>query len=67
MSLIIIGAGPAGMTAAIYAARTELHALLISYDIGGQRLPFKLTAARRGSANKYIRKEDRNGCFFLWE
>jgi alkyl hydroperoxide reductase subunit F len=36
--LIIIGAGPAGMTAAVYAARKKLHALLISGDIGGQVL-----------------------------
>jgi len=50
--LIIIGGGPAGMTTAVYVARTELHALLISYDIGGQRLPFKLTATCGGSANK---------------
>ena len=55
--LIFVGSGPAGMTAAAYAAQ-KMHALLISYDIGGQRLPFKLTAISRGSANKYIRKED---------
>jgi alkyl hydroperoxide reductase subunit F len=36
--LIIIGAGPAGMTAAVYAARKKLNAVLISYDIGGQVL-----------------------------
>ena len=36
--LIIIGAGPAGMTAAVYAARKKLNTLLISYDIGGQVL-----------------------------
>lgn len=35
--LIIIGAGPAGYTAAIYAARAELHPLLITgSQIGGQ-------------------------------
>lgn len=33
---IIIGAGPAGMTAAIYAARREMKTLIISKDIGGQ-------------------------------
>lgn len=33
---IIIGAGPAGMTAAIYAARREMKALIISKDVGGQ-------------------------------
>jgi alkyl hydroperoxide reductase subunit F len=36
--LIIIGGGPAGMTAAVYAARRKLNTLLISYDIGGQVL-----------------------------
>jgi alkyl hydroperoxide reductase subunit F len=36
--LIVIGAGPAGMTAAVYAARNKLKALLISYDMGGQPL-----------------------------
>ena len=36
--LIIIGAGPAGMTAAVYAARKRLDILLLSKDIGGQLL-----------------------------
>ncbi|GMT47558.1 MAG: thioredoxin reductase [bacterium] len=35
---IIIGAGPAGMTAAVYAARKKLDTLVISKDIGGQPL-----------------------------
>ncbi len=34
--LIIIGAGPAGITAAIYAARKSLDFMIISRDIGGQ-------------------------------
>ena len=34
--LIIIGAGPAGITASIYAARKQMKFLLISRDIGGQ-------------------------------
>jgi len=34
--LIIIGAGPAGLTAAVYAARKMLKALVISENIGGQ-------------------------------
>jgi NADH-dependent peroxiredoxin subunit F len=34
--LIIIGGGPAGMAAAVYAARKLLNTLLISSDIGGQ-------------------------------
>ena len=32
----IIGAGPAGMTAAIYAARRKIKFLILSMDIGGQ-------------------------------
>jgi alkyl hydroperoxide reductase subunit F len=36
--LIIIGAGPAGMTAAVYAARKKINTLLITGDIGGQGL-----------------------------
>jgi len=34
--LIIIGGGPAGITAAIYAARRKLNFLLITIDVGGQ-------------------------------
>lgn len=34
--LIIIGGGPAGITAAIYAARKNINFLFISEDIGGQ-------------------------------
>ena len=34
--LIIIGAGPAGVSAAVYAARQQLKMLIISKDIGGQ-------------------------------
>jgi alkyl hydroperoxide reductase subunit F len=36
--LIIVGAGPAGMTAAVYAARKRMNFLIISSDIGGQAL-----------------------------
>jgi NADH-dependent peroxiredoxin subunit F len=34
--LIIIGAGPAGITAAVYAARKKMSLLVITKDIGGQ-------------------------------
>jgi alkyl hydroperoxide reductase subunit F len=34
--IMIIGGGPAGMTAAVYAARKKLNILLLSEDIGGQ-------------------------------
>lgn len=34
--LIIIGGGPAGLTAAVYAARRKLDTLVVAKDIGGQ-------------------------------
>jgi alkyl hydroperoxide reductase subunit F len=34
--MIIIGAGPAGLSASVYAARKQLKVLLIGVDIGGQ-------------------------------
>jgi len=34
--IIIIGAGPAGMTAGIYAARREMKTLIIGKEVGGQ-------------------------------
>lgn len=34
--LIIIGAGPAGITAGVYAARQKLKTLVLTKDIGGQ-------------------------------
>lgn len=36
--LIIIGAGPAGLTAAVYAARKKLDTLIISGNVGGQTI-----------------------------
>jgi len=34
--IIIVGGGPAGMAAAVYAARKRLNTLLVTSDIGGQ-------------------------------
>lgn len=34
--LVIIGAGPAGITAAVYAARKKMNFLVVTRDIGGQ-------------------------------
>ncbi len=34
--LIIIGAGPAGMTSAVYAARQKIDAMVLAKDVGGQ-------------------------------
>lgn len=36
LDLIIIGGGPAGMTAGVYAARKKLKTLMLTKDIGGQ-------------------------------
>ena len=36
--LIIIGGGPAAMTAAVYAARRRIDILLLSKELGGQPL-----------------------------
>jgi NADH-dependent peroxiredoxin subunit F len=36
--LIIIGGGPAGLTAAVYAATLRMEALLIAKDLGGQAI-----------------------------
>ncbi|MGA1864966.1 MAG: NAD(P)/FAD-dependent oxidoreductase [bacterium] len=36
--LLIVGAGPAGITAGVYAARKRMDFLVISKDIGGQTL-----------------------------
>ena len=36
LDLIIIGAGPAGITASVYAARKKMKFLVITKDIGGQ-------------------------------
>ncbi len=36
--VLVIGAGPAGLTAAMYAARKELRTTLVSPDVGGQIL-----------------------------
>ena len=34
--LIVIGAGPAGITAAVYAARKKMDAIVLTGDVGGQ-------------------------------
>ncbi|MEJ2703011.1 MAG: FAD-dependent oxidoreductase [Sedimentisphaerales bacterium] len=36
--LLIIGAGPGGLTAAVYASVMRLHTFLISQDVGGQAI-----------------------------
>ena len=34
--VVIVGAGPAGLTAAVYCARKQMKTLIVSEDIGGQ-------------------------------
>jgi alkyl hydroperoxide reductase subunit F len=38
VDLVIIGAGPAGITAGIYAARKKIDFLMLSKDVGGQTI-----------------------------
>src|SRR3990170_7582036 len=45
--VIVVGGGPAGLTAAIYAVRKGLSTLIISKDIGGQ-------AALSGDIENYL-------------
>ena len=44
---VIVGAGPAGITASIYAARKRMDFIVISKDIGGQ-------AALSGEMENYL-------------
>ena len=50
--LIIVGAGPAGITASVYAARKRMKFLVVTKDIGGQ-------AAWSGEVDNYT------GCQFI--
>ena len=34
--IVIIGAGPAGITAAVYAARKRMKVIVVTKDVGGQ-------------------------------
>ncbi len=50
--MIIIGAGPAGMTAAVYAARKRIDTLLLSKELGGQ--PLTTTGIENYMGYQYI-------------
>ena len=42
VNVIVIGAGPAGMSAAVYLARKQLKTLILTKDIGGQAAGIKI-------------------------
>lgn len=50
--LIIIGGGPAALTAAVYAARKKINTLLVSKDLGGQ--PLATTGIENYMGYQYI-------------
>jgi thioredoxin-disulfide reductase len=52
--VVIIGAGPAGLSAAVYCMRKMLKTIVISKDIGGQ-------VVLTGSIENYLGYRDRNG------
>jgi len=54
--LMIIGAGPAGLAASVYAARKQLNVVLVSGDIGGQ---LNTTAIQRAGGQVSHRAADR--------
>ncbi len=54
--LIIIGSGPAGMTAAVYAARKKMDLVVLSDNIGGQAL--YSSAVENYLGYKYITGEE---------
>ncbi|HLV08987.1 MAG TPA: glutaredoxin 3, partial [Halanaerobiales bacterium] len=61
--LIIIGAGPAGMNAALYAVRKGIDLLLISGDMGGQVIDTE-------DIDNYLGKKDATGeqlIYDFWE
>ena len=55
--VIIIGGGPAGLNAALYAARKELRAVVITTDFGGQIL---LTSEIENCQQAQLRNRDRH-------
>lgn len=68
--LIIIGAGPAGLTAGLYAGRRHLKTLIISEDVGGQMALSHLVENYPGTdpksgmelAEKMKKQAERFGC-----
>lgn len=54
--LIIVGGGPAGLTAAIYAIRKRLNVFLVSQDLGG-KINYRMDAAGIDS-NQVIRGQE---------
>lgn len=61
--LIIVGAGPAGLNAALYAARKGIEVLLLTEDLGGQVID-------TNGIDNYIGKRETNGSQLIndfWE
>ena len=58
--LIVIGAGPAGLNAALYAARKGIDLLLISADLGGQVID-------SDEIGNYIGKKDATGETLMYD
>ncbi|MFW6117048.1 MAG: NAD(P)/FAD-dependent oxidoreductase [Thermoproteota archaeon] len=54
--LIIVGAGPAGITAAVYAARKKIDFMVVTTDIGGQAAMASMIEDYTGF--QYITSED---------
>lgn len=73
--LIIIGAGPAGLTAAIYAARKGLSTLVLSSDLGGQiakaflveNFPGFLEISGAELAQKMLEQAKKHGAQIIFE
>lgn len=73
--LIIVGAGPAGLTAAIYASRRALSTLVITKDIGGQAAMTNEIENYPGFEhidgptlmNNFQKQAEKNGAVFVYD
>jgi len=73
--LVIIGGGPAGLTAGIYAGRRGMKTLIVTLDIGGQaatsplieNYPGFLRIAGPELMSKFFEQAKKSGCEFLFQ